>query len=98
MRQPVKRRLKDHTDHYGWHWTKIGRLALEKSGYEIYFFAQHDGFELTVRDPDTRERKTIFEVRDTDVPTESPLYVAILEHTMMKAEEIAANETITQKI
>lgn len=91
MHSAVKSRIGISAEAYGWSTAYHGRDRYEKDGYEVYLFDQNDGFELTIRDPETMERKTIFEVRDDDVDTASPLYVALLEHTLMNAETIAAN-------
>lgn len=90
MNRTVKRRVDISADAYGWDSAHAGRDRYDKDGYEVYFFSKNDGFELTVRDPDTRERKTIIEVRDEDVCTTSPAYVALLEHVLMNAEKICS--------
>lgn len=92
MNRTVKRIVDVSADAHGWDSAYAGRDRYEKDGYEIYFFSQDDGFELTIRDPETRERRTVFEVRDDDVCTTSPAYVALLEHVLMNAEEICSNE------
>lgn len=90
MHNAVKSRVSVSADAYGWNSARHGRDRYEKDGYEVYFFSKNDGFELTIRDPETRERKTVFEVRDDDVDTSSPLYVALLEHVLMNAENIVS--------
>lgn len=90
MHNAVKSRVSVSADAYGWDSARHGRDRYEKDGYEVYFFSKNDGFELTIRDPETRERKTVFEVRDEDVDTSSPLYVALLEHVLMNAENIVS--------
>lgn len=90
MHNAVSSRVNVSADAYGWNSARQGRDRYEKDGYEIYFFSKNDGFELTIRDPETRERKSVFEIRSEDVPTGSPLYVALLEHVLMNAENIVA--------
>jgi len=92
MNQTVKQIVDISAEHYGWDSFYNGRDRYEKDGYEIYFFEQNDGFELTIRDPETMERKTILEVRDEDLCTASPAYVAILEYVLRNAEEICSSE------
>jgi len=92
MNQTVKRIIDISADAYGWDSARHGRDRYEKDGYEVYFFEQNDGFELTIRNPDTMERETILEVRDEDLCTTSPAYVAILEHVLRNAEEICSTK------
>lgn len=91
MNSTVRERVDSYADASGWNWTRRGRLIYEKDGYEVYFFSQNDGFELTVRNPETREREAVLEIRDNEVDTSSPLYIAILEHVLKNAETIVAN-------
>jgi hypothetical protein len=64
-----------------------------KDGFEIYFFEQNDGFELTIRNPDTLERETILEVRSDDIPTLSPHYIGVVMYVMENAEEMVLRKT-----
>jgi len=91
MKSPVKSRVRVSADYYDWNYTRRGRETYEKDGYEIYFFSKDDGFELTTRDPETKERKSVVEIRDSDICTSSPLYVAILEYVLKNAESIVSN-------
>jgi hypothetical protein len=69
----------------GWNRYSQGRNRLEKHGFEIYFH-NNDGFELTIRDPDTMERRVVYENRGPDV--HSPLYTAILLHILENVEQV----------
>jgi hypothetical protein len=93
MRKPVSRRVDVSASAYGWDTSYTGREIYQKDGYEIYFFQRNEGFELTIRDPETRERETVLEVRDDEICTASPAYVALLEHTIKNAENIVAELT-----
>lgn len=64
-----------------------GRWRLEKDGYEIYFMTT-GGYELTIRDPETTNRRAVFERRHKNV--ESPLDVAILLYVISHPEEIVS--------
>jgi hypothetical protein len=90
MNSVVNSRVIVTADAYGWSSSNHGRDFFEKDGYEIYFFNLDDGFELTVRNPESMERETIVEIRDDDIDTSSPLYVAALEHILMNAENIVS--------
>lgn len=92
MNEAVRKRVDIHAKTYGWNSARMGREFYDKDGYEVYFFDQDDGFELTVKNPETQERQTVLEVRGDEVDTSSPLYVAILEHVLMNAESICARE------
>lgn len=94
MRTQVKRIVDSSAKKCGWSTNARGRDFYEKDGYEIYFFPQNGGFELTVRNPDTTERETILQILNTDVCTASPLYVAILEHVLENAEKIVSNQNL----
>jgi hypothetical protein len=90
MHNAVKSRIRISADAYGWDHSRHGREIYQKDGYEIYFFSQNDGFELTIRDPESQERRAVFEIRDEDIDTASPLYVAMLEHVLKNAEQIVS--------
>jgi len=92
MNRTVKKIVDISADAYGWDSARHGRDRYEKDGYEIYFFSQNDGFELTIRDPETTERKTVLEVRDDDLCTTSPAYVSLLGHVLKNAESICSRE------
>lgn len=92
MNRTVKRIVDISADAHGWDSARHGRDRYEKDGYEVYFFEQNDGFELTIRNPETMERETILEVRDEDICTTSPAYVALLEHVLRNAEQICSTE------
>jgi len=67
-----------------------GQLRLEKDGYEIYIH-ETGGYELTIRDPETQERRAVFERRGIDF--HSPLHVAILIYIIQNPEEVV-NECV----
>ncbi len=92
MNQTVKQIVDISADAHGWDSAYSGRDRYEKDGYEVYFFSQNDGFELTIRNPETKEREAILEVRDEDVCTTSPAYVALLEHVLRNAEQICSTK------
>jgi len=92
MNQTVKKIVDISADAHGWD-RASPRGAIqryEKDGYEVYFFRQDDGFELTIRNPETMERQTMLEVRDENICTTSPAYVALLEHVLRNAENIVS--------
>lgn len=91
MNSTIRERVDPYANANGWSWTRRGRLIYEKDGYEVYVFSKNDGFELTIKNPETMERETIIEVRNDDIDTSSPLYVAILEYVLENAETIVAN-------
>lgn len=90
MRNTVEKIVSITADHQGWDKQYAGRNYFTKSGYEVFFYDQNDGFELTIRNPETSERETMFEVRDSDISTASPLYVALVEYVFMNAENIVS--------
>lgn len=92
MKPSVKKRVDISAEAYGWDSTFRGRDLYQRDGYEIYVFSKDDGFELTIRNPETMERETILEVRSDDIPTSSPAYVATVEHVMKNVEEIASEQ------
>lgn len=72
----------------GWNFQYQAK-RLEKDGYEIYFF--DDGrFELTMRDPETTERVTVYEYNENNV--HSPLYVAIIIYIVENVERVALDK------
>lgn len=66
------------------------RPMFEKDGYEIYFI-DDEGFELTIRDPETRGYREI--IRFTKIDVHSPLYVALLGKVIENAETIVSEYT-----
>jgi hypothetical protein len=94
MYKPVQKRITISCDAHGWDRNSFnhGRRIFKKDGYEVYFFHENDGFELNIRDPDDQTREQILEVRDENINTFSPLYVAILEHVLKNAEQICSKQ------
>lgn len=74
------------SQNHGWSSPGGPRDRLEKDGYEIYF--HKDGFELTVRNPETMEREIVFEYRHE---RSSPLYAAILLYTIENVETVVTH-------
>lgn len=70
---------------HGWRKTNAG---FEKDGYEIYFMP-YGGFEFTVRSPDGSEREAI--VKRSNLSHKHPLTIAIVEHLLKNAENVAAS-------
>lgn len=93
MRRAVKSRVDHLANEYGWTLSYKGRDIYQKDGYEVYMFSRNNGFELTRRNPETSERETILEVRNSDVCTSSPEYIALLKYVLENAENIVANNT-----
>lgn len=91
----VSRRVRElcREDDNGWSFQIVGpKLELaEKDGYKIYFY-KNKGFELAIRNAEGLERHTVFDCIGSDVPTGSPLYLALIEYTMQNAETIASME------
>lgn len=90
MRNFIVPRLRDAAEANGWSFRNKGHARLEKDGYEIYF-GNTDGFELTVRDPETMDREIVFEQRGSGVG--SPLYVATLLYIIRHVEEVVSYST-----
>lgn len=74
----------------GWDWSSLfsyNRGRLEKDGYEIWFFNDEAGFELTIENPESSGRKTIFKEKRN---TSYALYVASLIYVLEHAEQMVA--------
>lgn len=85
--QETRRRVEDLATDNGWDSDYRGRTILQKDGYEIFIDGPY--YELTIRDPETRERKTI--TSSDNITDYSPLYVAYLQHIIEHAENIVTN-------
>lgn len=83
MREPVLQKIRPVATNAGWKYAGRGRDRFEKDGYEIYFQAD-DGFEVTIRDPETMERRAVYEHRGSEI--HSPFYVACLQHIITNVE------------
>lgn len=90
MKTSVRHRLNSYATQRGWEHAHQGRFRYEKDGYELYFFNKDGGFELTVRNPETMERESVFEVRDNDICTASPAYVALLMYILENVEMVVS--------
>lgn len=86
MNKLVKSMVEPVAEENGWNYTISGvTTQFDKDGYEIWF--GNDGFELTILDPDTSDRKVIFEQREHEG---SPFYYATLLHVLDNAEIMVA--------
>lgn len=65
-------------------WNVSGQL-IEKDGYEVY--VTNEGFELAMRDPETREDVVLFQALHLDVA--SPHFAAAVLSVLNNVEEIA---------
>jgi hypothetical protein len=87
MSQPVLTRVRSVATDNGWEYHNRARDRFEKDGYEIYFQGD-DGFEVTIRDPESMERRAVYEHRGQDV--HSPFYIACLQYIVENVEQFVS--------